>query len=239
MNHLGVFQQLPSGSRHRTVHVHRAQRPSSHHHQWTVRIDTELRCGRLSCGNAVMFHAMGYRCDFGTQWQSHTLGFNTLAWLQAGLRIGGANHGRPASSQFVGHSSTGILLMHRDRNAHLVRCRIYGSGRVSAEADNHLRLMTGENVTDFGRFGLPLRGKLQRRHIGPAWERNLLNGFQFETGLGNQIVFQADGSAHHCDIGVRFKLANHMRHGEQRIDMACSTTAGKNDMLLIAHSVRA
>ena len=99
--------------------------------------------------------------------------------------------------------------------------------------------MTGENVTDFGRFGLPLRGKLQRRHIGPAWERNLLNGFQFETGLGNQIVFQADDSAHHCDIGVWFKLANHMRHGEQRIDMTCRTTAGKNDMLLIAHSVRA
>ena len=26
-----------------------------------------MRCGRLSCGNAVMFHAMGYRCDFGNE----------------------------------------------------------------------------------------------------------------------------------------------------------------------------
>ena len=49
-------------------------------------------------------------------------------------------------------------------------------------------------------------------------------------------MLQADGGAHHRDVRVRLKLTNHMRHGEQRIDMARRAATGKNDMLLIAHS---
>ena len=116
--------------------------------------------------------------------------------------------------------------MHRNRNAHLVRSRIHGSRRVSTESDDHLRLVTGEDVPDLGRFSLPLRGKLQCRHIGPTGEGHLLNGFQLEARLRNQLVFQTDCGAHHRDIGIRFKLANHMCHGEQRIDMTCRATAG-------------
>ncbi len=50
----------------------------------------------------------------------------------------------PNAPQLVGHACTCVLFVNRNRNAHAVRGRVYGCGRVSAETDDHLGLMPGE-----------------------------------------------------------------------------------------------
>ena len=239
MNHLGVRKQVLGGSGHSPVHVHRTQGSAGDDHERTVRIDTKLRRGGFTSGGTVMFQIGRQSCDCRTKRQAHAFDFDAPAWFQSWLGVCGTDHGRPTRAQLVGHARTCVLFVNRNRNSHAVRGRVYGCGRVSAETDDHLGLMPGEDVTYFGLLGLPFGWKLQRSLVGPARERHFFDGFQFETGLRNQITLQTDGGAHHRDIRFRFKLANHMRHGEQRIDVACRAATGKNDMLLIAHNPRA
>ena len=133
-----------------------------------------------------MFQIGRQSCDCRTKRQAHAFDFDAPAWFQSWLGVCGTDHGRPTRAQLVGHARTCVLFVNRNRNSHAVRGRVYGCGRVSAETDDHLGLMPGEDVTYFGLLGLPFGWKLQRSLVGPARERHFFEVSSSKPACGTK-----------------------------------------------------
>lgn len=188
-----------------------------------------------------MFQIGRQSCDCRTKRQAHAFDFDAPAWFQSWLGVCGTDHGRPTRAQLVGHARTCVLFVNRNRNSHAVRGRVYGCGRVSAETDDHLGLMPGEDVTYFGLLGLPFGWKLQR---SPCWACAGTALFRWFPVRNRPAEPNHAPDRRRCPTTAisasGSSSQNHMRHGEQRIDgWPAGAATGKNDMLLIAHNPRA
>ena len=117
-----------------------------------------------------------------------------------------------------------------------MRGRVHGSGRVSAETGHHIGLARFEDVPHLTGLRFPFRGELQHVEVGAARERHLVDGVEFESGGGHEILLQPDGGADDRHVRVRFDSPDGIGDGEQRVDVSGGAAAGEDDML---HGYRA
>ena len=208
--------------RHLGVHAGSAQRPPEGDDQRPSVIDAQLFLGRLlGQGEEVL-------PDRGAG-DGHLL--RVLVVLAAGFK---AYHDPPGVrlQQLRGQSRHGVGLMDRRGDAHFGGGLHGGIAGVAAGADHRVRSKLLQNSPGLCRGADHIveghQIVLDLRRLEGAVKAGDVNGTEFVSRLGDQVLFQATLRPHEQYFDLRVLLRHQLRHGNSRVHMARRAAAGED-----------